>query len=203
VLPDSIAHSCTHAGSVALARDLAQRLGLRPTPFSIAERPDAALAVAPTSERRHGMPGLPVVVLSRRVATTSAELDGRLILCGVRDEADAPAVATAGAIAETLGLPLVLVHVLSPVPRVCVPEVAGVVGDYGFTVDDVSLATEQVERLVHAAGIDEADADRRTVTGNLGRHCDRPVRVCPRHPAPAMRVREALGRRARNLWREP
>jgi nucleotide-binding universal stress UspA family protein len=167
----------------------------------------------------------------------TSELDGRLILCGVRDEADAPAVATAGAIAETLGLPLLLIHVLSLVRRVCVPGAAGFVGDYGFTVEDVSRATEHVDRLVHAAGISEADADRcmargvpgptlvalassqaaamvvvgatarrwwsralePSVTGHLGRHCDRPVLVCPRHPAPAMRVREALGGRARNL----
>jgi nucleotide-binding universal stress UspA family protein len=205
-------------------------------PFSVSHQPDAALAVVPTSERRRGIPSLPVVVLGRRVAKTS-ELDGRLILCGVRDEADAPAVATAGAIAETLGLPLLLIHVLSLVRRVCVPGAAGFVGDYGFTVEDVSRATEEVDRLVHAAGLGEADADRQmargvpgpalaalassqaaamvvvsttarpwwsralepSVTGHLGRHCDRPVLVCPRHPAPAMRVREALGGRARNL----
>ena len=234
--PDSIAHSCSHAGSAALAGDLARRLGLRATTFSRTEPPDAALAVAPTSERRHGTPYVPVVVLGRR-ATTTSELDGRLILCGVRDEGDAPAVATAAAIAEILGLPLLLIHVLSVVRRVCIPGAVGLVGDHGFTVEDVSRATEQVDRLVHAAGIGEADADRQmargvpgptlaalaasqaaamvvvsatarpwwsralepSVTGHLGRHCDRPVLVCPRHPAPAMRVREALGRRARNL----
>jgi nucleotide-binding universal stress UspA family protein len=236
VPPDAIAHSCSHAASAALASDLARRLGLRATAFSTSDQPDAALAVAPTSERRHGTPCVPIVVLGRR-ATTSSALDGRLILCGVRDEADAPAVATAAAIGETIGLPLLLIHVLPPVRQVCIPGAAAFVDDYGFTVEDVSRATEEVDHLVHAAGIGDSDADRQmargvpgptlaalassqaaamvvvsatarpwwsrtlepSVTRHLGRHCDRPVLVCPRHPAPAMRVREALGRRARNL----
>jgi nucleotide-binding universal stress UspA family protein len=235
VPPDAIAHSCSDAASAALASDLARRLGLRATAFSTTKQPDAALAVAPASERGHVTPYVPVVVLGRRVTTTA--LDGRLILCGARDEADAPAVATAAAIGETLGLPLLLIHVLSPVRQVCIPGAAAFVDDYGFTVEDVSRATEEVDHLVHAAGIGDADADRQmargvpgptlaalassqaaamvvvsatarpwwshalepSVTRHLGRHCDRPVLVCPRHPAPAMRVREALGHTARKL----
>lgn len=239
-MTDSIAHSSIHAGSLALAKGLALRFDLRPMPFPVAERPSAVLAVAPTSERRHRAAGLPVVILSHRVAATS-ELDGRLIVCGARDESDAPAAATAAAIADALGLPLVLVHVLSPTPRVMVPGAAAIPGEQGFTVADLDRATARLERLVDAAGIADADLDCRvvrgdtgptlaalgrsedaalvvvgattrtwlsraldpSVTGHLGRHCDRPVMVCPGDPAPAMRVREALGWRAQRTWRGP
>jgi nucleotide-binding universal stress UspA family protein len=238
-MSDSIVHSSIHAGSRALAQGLACRLGLRPAPFPPVERPDAALGVAPTSERRHRRPELPVVILSRRVAHIS-ELDGRLVLCGCRDEADAPAAASSAAIADELGLPLLLVHVLST-ERTLVPGAAAVPGIWGFTIEDTVRANEMLDRVVDAAGIANADVGRRVVRGvpgltlaafghsedaalvvvgasarswvsrafepsvtrHLGRRCDRPVMVCPRHPAPAMRLREALGCRARYAWEGP
>src|SRR4051794_14896902 len=133
-MTDSIVHSSIHAGSRALAESLAVRLELRPAPFPTARPPDAALGVAPTSEHRHRSAALPVVILSRRVAMP-LEFDGQVILCGGRDERDAPAAATAAAIADSLRLRLALIHVVSPRPAT-VPGAATVPFDTGLTVAD-------------------------------------------------------------------
>ena len=239
-MPDTLAHSPGHAGSAALADVLASRLDLRPAPFPTAQPPDAALAVAPTSERRHRSPALPVVVLTRSAAARP-ELRGHSIVCGVHDEADAPAAAIASAMAEALELPLLLIHVLPPFTQIVpgsmlAPDVQPVIAE------DLAWATAMLGRLVRAAGLDGSGATERrvhcgppgpalaalarsedaalvvvsasgrrwllralrpSVTEHLVRRSDRPVLVCPRHPAPAMRVREALSSAPQRAWDGP
>jgi len=210
---DAIAHPATDSAAAALARELATRLDLRrlelPRPRAAAS-PDAALAVAPVGLELYRAPRIPLVVLTP-VAAASSPLAGSSVVCGVQDDADAACVAIAGALATTLDLPLVLVHV--------------------EPMDDHGDARETVARVTRAAGLDHPEgvavrllrgAPGRTLaatarregatlvvvsesvrrlpkralfvsaTGYLVRRCERPVLVCPRDPAAAMRLRDAL-----------
>jgi nucleotide-binding universal stress UspA family protein len=228
-MPDTIAHYRGHAGSASLADALARRLDLRRVAIPDVGPPDAVIAVAPTTERRHREPTLPVVILSRSAAAKPG-LGGRSIVCGVHDESDAPAAAIAAAVARGLGLPLLLIHVRLPVTEVLPGAMVGA-AVLPITVEHTAQATDMLDRLGTAAGLDDADiAERRvrygrpgralmatarsqdaalvvvsasarpwprrifgpSVTAHLVRRCDRPILVCPRDPAPALRVREAL-----------
>jgi nucleotide-binding universal stress UspA family protein len=228
-LSDTIAHLAGHAGSAALADTLAHELNLRPTPCRATDLPDAVLAVAPACERRYRNLALPVITLPRS-ELGSPGLKGGVVVCGARDERDAPALAIAAAVAGALYLPLLLVHVLPLVSRL-VAGVPGVPQVYGVTLEDKAWTKAMLERLAIAAGV-EAPADDEcrvvrgapgatlaalgqsldaalvvvsattrhwvfrafapSVAGYLVRHSARPVLVCPTHPAPAMRVREAI-----------
>jgi nucleotide-binding universal stress UspA family protein len=210
---DVIVHPATDSAATALAIELAARLDLRrlelPRPRAAASL-HAALAVAPVGLALYRAPRIPLVVLTP-VAAASPPLAGSSVVCGVQDDADAACVAIAGALATTLGLALVLVHV--------------------GPMDDDGDAREIVARVTRAAGIDRSEgvavrllrgAPGRTIaatarregatlvvvsesvrrlpkralfvsaTGYLVRRCERPVLVCPRDPAAAMRLRAAL-----------
>jgi nucleotide-binding universal stress UspA family protein len=210
---DAIAHPARDSAAAALARELAARLGLRrvelPRPRAAASL-DAALAVAPVGLGLYRAPRIPTVVLTP-VAAASPPLRGTSVACGVQDDADAACVAIAAALAKGLALPLVLVHVHPMDDR----------GDARETVARVTRAAgldrpEAVPaRLVRGApGRTLATAARRedaalvvvsesvrrlpkralfvSATGYLVRRCERPVLVCPRDPAAAMRLRDAL-----------
>jgi nucleotide-binding universal stress UspA family protein len=228
-MSDTIAFSPTHACSAAFADVLARRLDLRMKPFPAPDPPGAVLAVAPAREHRHRAPPVPVLILTRS-AEARAALPGRTVVCGVRDELDAPAAATAAAVAGALGLALVLVHVLG-LGREILPASMASPAILSVTPEDVAWSDEMLARVLEAAGLREFDvADRRvecgipgpalvtlgrsqdaglvvvsaserpwplravipSVTGHLVRRSDRPVLVCPRDPAAAMRAREAL-----------
>jgi nucleotide-binding universal stress UspA family protein len=237
---DTVAHPANHAGSTALAAEIASRLHLRPAPFATAEPPDAALAVASAVDHRHREPAVPVLVQTRTTGQP-CRLGGRSIVCGVHDESDAPAAAIAAAVGRALELSLLLIHVLAPVPGFVLGPMAGCAQPLR-TSDDAECAIEMLDRLAGAAGLDWADgaesrlpygpmgptlaataqaedaamivvsasARRRllralapSVTGYLVRRSDRPVLVCPRHPAPAMRIREALSDAPQRAWNGP
>jgi nucleotide-binding universal stress UspA family protein len=228
-MSDTIAFSPTHACSAVFADVLARRLDLRIKPFPAPDPPGAALAVAPARERRHRAPQVPVLILTRS-AEARVGLPGRTVVCGVRDEFDAPAAATAAAVGSALGLSLVLVHVLGLGREILATSIAAS-ASLSATPEDVVWADEMLARVLDAAGLHDVDvADRRvecgipgpalvalgraqdaglivvsasdrpwplraavpSVTGHLVRRSDRPVLVCPRDPAAAMRAREAL-----------
>jgi nucleotide-binding universal stress UspA family protein len=237
-MSDTIAFSPTHARSAVFADGLARRLDLRMKPFPAPDPPGAALAVAPAREHRHRAPPVPVLILTRS-AESRVALPGRTVVCGVRDELDAPAAATAAAVAGALGLAFVLVHVLGLGREILSASMAPP-AMLSVTPEDVVWADGMLARVLDAAGVHDLDvADRRvecgipgpalvalacaqdvalvvvsasdrpwplravipSVTEHLVRRSDRPVLVCPRDPAAAMRVREALAhpfRRARD-----
>ena len=148
-----------------------------------------------------------------------------MVICGARDEGDAPALAIADAIACVLELPLLVVHVL---PSLVVPP-------HGPTREDWGRMAGMLDRLADDAGVDAPGDDGSRVLGGvaaaelaalaraedaalvdvsgrkrswlrralvpsvanlLARRCYSPVALCPRDPLAAMRVREALGRDA-------
>jgi nucleotide-binding universal stress UspA family protein len=169
---DVIAHPGWHAPATAFARDLAARLQLRPVDlawpgFSV----DAALAVAPVALRSHRAPTNPVVVLTRPAAAMAAR-HGASVVCGVQDDDDAACVAIAGALAEGLGLPLILVHV---VPSVALATLAFAAASgmsapiTGRTVDDRAAGRETLDRVAGAAGLGRpATARVRLLRGTPG-----------------------------------
>jgi nucleotide-binding universal stress UspA family protein len=211
MIRDAIAHPATDFAAAAVARELAARLDLRrlELPLSAASL-DAALAVAPVGLGLYRAPQIPVVVLTPKAAA-SQPLRGSSIVCGVQDDPDAACVAIAGALAKRLGLRLVLVHVdpmhdrgharetvarvtraagLDRPERVPVRLLGGAPGRAiaatarreGATLVVVS---ESVRRLPKRALFGSA-------TGYLVRRSRHPVLVCPRNPAAAMRLRQAL-----------
>jgi len=239
---DVIAHPGWHAPATALARDLAASLHLRPVDLPWpGPSVDAALAIAPVGLRSYRAPTTPVVVVTRRAAAMRLR-HGAGVVCGVQDDDDAACGAIAGALAEGLGLPLILVHVLPPValaPLAFGALTAVTAAITGRTVADHAVGRETLDRVTRAAGLRPDDADARLMRGTPGptlaatarregsalvvvsastrgrlrralpgsavayllRRCQRPVVVCPRDPAAAMRLREALtplrGARAR------
>jgi nucleotide-binding universal stress UspA family protein len=231
---DALLHPAWHAPTTAFARGLASRLDLRPVELlwpgcTI----DAALAVVPAALRSYRAPPIPLVVLNRRTATTEPPVGGSVV-CGVHDDDDAGCAAIAGALADALGLHLVLVHAMRSITP----------GSYAFAalsgmtfplsqrdVEDPAVGREIVSRLATAAGLRRlgpaeirvrrgppgpaivATARRERAalvvvgastrgrlqqalhgssTGCVIRRCRCPVVVCPRDPAAAMRLREAL-----------
>jgi nucleotide-binding universal stress UspA family protein len=239
-MPDSVAHLRGHAGSAVFADALARRLELRRVALPGGGLADAAIAVAPTGHHRHRAPTLPIVILTRSAAARPP-LQGRSIVCAVRDESDAPAAAIAAAVADGLGLPLLLMHVLAQLPEAFPGAMVGA-AVLPITVEHTARATAMLDRLATAAALDESDVlERRvrhgppgptllalarvddaalvvvsasvrpwarrvlapSVTAHLVRHCDRPVLVCPLDPAPALRVREALGNLPHGAWQGP
>jgi nucleotide-binding universal stress UspA family protein len=230
-MSDTIAFSPTHACSAAFADVLARRLDLRVKPFPAPDPPGAVLAVAPAREHRHRAPPVPVLIVTRS-AESRVALPGRTVVCGVRDELDAPAAATAAAVASALGLVLVVAHVLGLGGEILPTSIAAP-ASLSVTPEDITCADAMLTRALDAAGLHDFDiADRRvecgipgpalvalgraqdaglvvvsasarpwplravipSVTGHLVRRSDRPVLVCPRDPAAAMRAREALAR---------
>ena len=239
-MPDTVAHFRGHVGSASFADALARRLDLRRSALPDGGLADAAIAVAPTGHRRHRAPTLPIVILTRSAAARPP-LQGRSIVCAVRDESDAPATAIAAAVADGLGLPLLLMHVLAQLPE-AVPAAMVGAAVLPITVQHTARAEEMLDRVTTAAGLDDSDVDERrvrygppgptllalarvddaalvvvsasgrpwarrvlapSVTAHLVRHCDRPVLVCPLHPAPALRVREALSNLPYGAWQGP
>jgi nucleotide-binding universal stress UspA family protein len=226
---DVIAHPGWHAPASALARELAGRLHLRPVdmPWS-GPSVDAALAVAPVALRSYLAPTTPVVVLPRRAAVIRRS-HGANIVCGLQDDDDAACVAIAGALADGLGLPLILVHVMASVALAPVALGAPTAVAAAIAADRAN-GCETLDRVTRAAGLRPDGAETRLVRGSPGptiaatarrehsafvvvgastrgrlqralrgsatgyilRHCSRPVVVCPREPAAAMRLREAL-----------
>ena len=220
---DAIAHPARDCAAAAVGRELAGRLNLRrlqlPRPHAAASL-DAALAVAPVGLRLYRGPRIPVVVLTP-VAAALPPLRGSSVVCGVQDAADATCVAIAGALANGLRLPLVLVHVEPRRDRgdgrATVARVARAAGL--DRPEDVAVrllrgapgrAIAAAARRERAALVVVSESVRRlpkraifvSATGCLVRRCEHPVVVCPRDPAAAMRLREALAP-ARNAraWR--
>jgi len=231
---DVIAYPGWHAPATVVARDLAARLRLHPVDLPWpGPSVEAALAVAPVALRTYRAPTTPVVVVTRPAAATPQRHNASVV-CGVRDDDDAACVAIAGALAEGLDLPLILVHV---VPSLALAPLAlggpaGITAPItGRTVNDRAAGHETLDGVVRAAGLPRPDtAGLRLVRGTPGptlvatarrdkaslvvvstskrgrlqrallgsaagyllRRCKRPVVVCPRDPAPAMRLRAAL-----------
>lgn len=231
---DALAHPGWHSPTTAFARGLASRLGLRalelPWPgYEI----DAALAVAPVGLRSHRTPSTPVVVVNRHCPQPT-QPRGTSILCGVQDDDDPACAAIAGALADSLRLQLILVHVVPSIaqaPLAFGAASGAIVPSTGRTVDDRAAGRDIVNRVARAAGLALPDtagirvmrgapgpamtaAARReaaslvvvsastrdrlqrvlrgSTTAYLTRRCERPVVVCPRDPAAAMRLRAAL-----------
>lgn len=135
-------------------------------------------------------------------------MDGRVVICGVGDERDAPAVGIAQALAGALGLPLLLVHVLPPARVVEAHDLdrAGDMLRAAAEAAGVSVPGDAQPRVL-SGGVEESLADfaasqdavvvvvgetsrsrlRRSVfpslAGRLSRRCPRPVLACPRNPA--------------------
>jgi nucleotide-binding universal stress UspA family protein len=231
---DVIAYPGWHVSASAFARDLAAHLQLRSVDLPwLGPTVDAALAVAPVGLRSSRAATTPVVVLTRRAATATPQ-HAASVVCGVQDDDDAACVAIAGALAEGLGLPLILVHVVT---SVAIPPLAfgaqseTIAPIAGRTGADPAAGPETLDRVARAAGLRRLDTGgfrlvrgtpgptlaatvRReqaslvvvsrskrgrlqqallgSVAGYLLRRCERPVVVCPRDPAAAMRVRAAL-----------
>jgi nucleotide-binding universal stress UspA family protein len=230
---DALAHPAWHVRTTRFARALASHLDLRPVElpwpgFGL----DAALAVAPAALRSYRAPTTPVVVLNGRSATTQPP-GGSSVICGVHDD-DAACAAIAGALADALGLQLILVHAV----RSFAPASHAFAALSGMTFplragdgEDPAAGREIVNRAATAAGLGQpgpaefrvmhgapgpaivatarreraafvvVSASRRarlqqalrgSTTGYLIRRCPRPVVVCPRDPAAALRLREAL-----------
>jgi nucleotide-binding universal stress UspA family protein len=229
---DALVHPASDLRATTLACELAARLDLRPVSLP---RPggaplDAALAVAPVGLRLYRTSRAPVVVLTPAAATVP-RLQGTSLICGVQDDDDAACTAIAGALAERLGLSLMLVHVLRRSWTLGFAERSLMPGGIDRTVDELVAGRETVVRVAQAAGLDEPEylmirvrggdagqtlaamarreraaavvvsasgqrsfrsAGIPSATRYLVRRCERPVIVCPRHPAAALCLREAL-----------
>jgi hypothetical protein len=158
----------------------------------------------------------------------------------MHDESDTPAAATASAMADALGPPLVLIDVLAPVGEIVAGAMAAPAVQ-PVMAEDRAWARAMLDRLERTAGLDGSHAaeccvewgptrlalaalrrsdDAATLVvsasvrpwplralahseGDLVRRSDRPVLVCSRHPAPAMRVREALSGAPQRAWEAP
>ena len=201
---DAIAHPASDLAAAAVARELAARLNLRrlelPLPGATASL-DAALAVAPVGLALYRALRVPVVVITP-VAAASPPLRGSSVVCGV---------AIAGAVAKRLRVPLKLVHVQAmdhrDDARETVARVARAAGLDRREAVPAHLLRGAPGRTIAAAARREgaalvvvSESVRRlpkralfvSATGYLVRRCDHPVLVCPRDPAAAMRLREAL-----------
>jgi nucleotide-binding universal stress UspA family protein len=210
---DAVAHPASDLAAAAVAGELAARLDLRRLELPLtAASLDAALAVAPVGLMLYRALRVPVVVLTP-VAAASPPLRGSSVVCGVQDDADAACVAIAAAVAKGLRLPLKLVHV-QPMDmddrgdaRATVARVARAAGLDRPEAVPARLLRGAPGRTIAAAARREAaalvvvsESVRRlpkralfvSATGYLVRRCEHPVLVCPRDPAAAMRLREAL-----------
>jgi nucleotide-binding universal stress UspA family protein len=210
-LSDAIVHPAADLAAAALARELAARLDLRRLELPRAAASlDAALAVAPARLGLYRAPRIPVVVLTRAAAALPP-LRGSSLVCGVQDDADAASVAIADALARKLQLPLLLVHVLSIDERrdardavIAVARAAGLARPEDVPVRLLRGAPDRTlaatARRQDAALVVVSESVRRlpkralcgSATAYLARRCHRPVLVCPRDPAAAMRMRAAL-----------
>ena len=150
MMPHTIAPLADDIESVAFADALADRLGLRRMPFGATESSGATFAVAP-AERRHLREVTSPTVTFTRVAAARG-LDGRVVICGARDEGDAPALAIADAIAHALELPLLVVHVLPTISARSYPSV-GVALPHAVTREERVRAAAMLDRLADAAGV--------------------------------------------------
>jgi nucleotide-binding universal stress UspA family protein len=148
-----ICYSPGSARTAAVAETLAAAFDLWCTRRGGVDERRAALTVAEPSERRHFDPATAVVVVPAG-ARARLGLSGRIVLCGIEDESDAPAAATAGAIASALGVQLVLAHVIPP-PAAVAPGPIAPPLVRGLTVEDSALAREMVGSVARAAGLDD------------------------------------------------
>jgi nucleotide-binding universal stress UspA family protein len=146
---DTVAQLADDVESVAFADALADRLGLRRIAFGDSETSGAALAVAPAAGRHLRDVAVPTVTLTR--SATARGLQGRVVICGARDEGDAPALAIADAMACVLELPLLVVHVLPAIRAYAYPSLA--VPPRGDTREDRAWAAAMLDRLAGAAGV--------------------------------------------------
>jgi nucleotide-binding universal stress UspA family protein len=156
-----IAHSSRSERAAAVAETLAAALDLRCVPLRGDTQHQAVLTVAAASERTHHAPRTPVVVVPS-AAPIRPGISGRIVLGGVEDESDAPAAATAAAIAHALGLRLVLAHVIPP-PTIAAPGPLGPPLVRGLTVEDRALAREMIGHVAQAAGLEKSDSVARRV----------------------------------------
>jgi nucleotide-binding universal stress UspA family protein len=161
-----ICYSPRSQRTAAVAKALAAAFDLWCVPRGAIDERRAALTVAEASERRHHDPTTPVVVVPPG-ARVKADVTGRIVLCGIEDESDAPAAATAGALADALGRQLVLAHVMPPPAAVAPgPIVPSLVR--GLTVEDRALARDRIGSVACAAGLEEPAAARRVLRGPPG-----------------------------------
>lgn len=149
-----ITYSPQSRRSAAVAETLGAAFDLWCAPRRGVEERHAALTVAEPSEHRHRDPSIPVVVVPT-AARPRRGVCGRIVLCGVEDETDAPAAATAGAIAHAVGLRLVLAHAIPP-PATVAPGPLAPPLVRGLTVEDRALAREMVGSVARAAGLPDA-----------------------------------------------
>lgn len=164
-LADTVVHPPGHEPCAALARDLSRPLGLRPQPLSYVSAPDAALVVAPPADRRRAA-GAPVLVVPRR-ARHRPRLEGASVVCGVQDVDDAPAAAIAGAMAEGLGVRLLLTHVVAPV-AIAVPGPAAAPVLCDRAEEGRRNGRRTLEQVAIAAGLEGVDGEQRLARGAPG-----------------------------------
>ncbi len=158
---------CYSPGSpttAAIANTLAAAFDLSCVPRGTVDERRAALTVAEASERRHHDPATAMVVVPPGTRV-EASVSGRIVLCGVEDESDAPAAAAAGALADALGRQLVLAHVIPP-PAAVAPGPIAPPLVRGLTVEDRALARDMIGSVACAAGLDEPA--RRVLRGTPG-----------------------------------
>lgn len=201
-----IAYSPRSERATAVAETLAAALDLWCGPLRDETRDHAVLTVAPASERTHQDPATPVVVVPR-AARVRGGVSGRIVLCGVEDERDAPSATTAAAIAQALGLCLVLAHTIPPP----VHAAAGPLGPplvRGLTVEDRALAGQMIGRVARAAGVEETSSvARRVLRGAPGptlaavARADRAALVVVSASVRSLLLRALLGSATRYLAR--
>ncbi len=160
---------CYSPGSqttAAIAKTLAAAFDLSCVPRGTVDERRAALTVAEASERRHHDPATVVVVVPPGTRV-KASVTGRIVLCGIEDASDAPAAATAGALADALGRQLVLAHVIPP-PAAAAPGPIAPPLVRGLTVEDRALARDMIGSVACAAGLEEPATARRVLRGTPG-----------------------------------
>lgn len=146
-----IAHPKGDLPAATLAVRLAARFATTAVAATGAPPRDAPLWVATASHRWHRDAAVPVVVVPD-AARDRESLSGDAVLCGARDERDAPAVTLADVLAQAIELPLVLARV--------VPEDFFVLGADGVPVvfrpgeRDPVADRFRLRAIVAEAGID-------------------------------------------------
>jgi nucleotide-binding universal stress UspA family protein len=117
----------------------------------------------------------PLVVVPPKAAEAESPLEGRTIVCGVRDGRDSAPAHAAASLASDLGLGLTLAHVLSS-PAMAVSAAGGAppVSMLRPPADEHEAATRTLEAIGRSIGTDiDVDVELDVLDGPPGPHLDR------------------------------